>query len=115
MRVLVIDPDGAAADELTAELHDAGYDAWASGDEPERALEFAKESRPQVVVGVLETDASEVLSRVGVLLEARAARVAGLLFCGSDAVGLELARALYPGANFTSRATLHTAIASLRT
>jgi len=115
MRVLVIDPAADAADELTAELCDAGYDAWASGDEPATALEFAKETRPQVVVGLLESGSGEVLARVAALLEARAAHVAGLLFCGSDAAGLEQARALYPGANFTSRSTLHTAIASLRT
>jgi len=115
MRVLVVDPDPAAAEELTAELLEAGLEAWASASHPAEALERAREGRPTVVVCMLSDGSEEALRRVAELVEARLARVSGLLFCGDDAEALEQARQTYPGASFTRRSAVHTAIASLRT
>lgn len=116
MRVLVVDPDAAAADELAAELTDSGYEsfAWGAAAAP-AALEWAREGRPAVVVCLLTAAADEALGRLAELLDAKLARVSGLLFCGEDAEGLERARVAYPSASFARRRTLHTAIASLRT
>ena len=114
MRIVLVQPDDEAACALTPQLGELEHAVCRAGGDGGGAAAFAQESRPQVVLVLLDAAPDAALDLLGLLDAMRAFRGVPILFAGGAAPSLSRAQESYPRASFTRMEQLHTALASLR-
>lgn len=111
MKILMVDPDATADDELAAALREYGHDVEATEDGA--AGDVPDEFRPDVVVARLGDDASATLAALARARGRRGWGAAPLLFTGTNEVAIASARRMFPDASFARADLVVTAIESL--
>ena len=114
MRIVLVQPDDTAARSHQTSFEELGYDSIRAEGDCAAAIEWAKESKPQVVLVFLDILPDAALELCATLDADRLLRSVPLLFAGGAAPALNRAQETYPRASFTRMEQLQTAIVSLR-